>query len=113
MSAAAVGAVGLWAARSAVHKSTGRPPSGVRRRMGWRARRAGCHRARSGPDSAGLKDSEPAIGVGVHPHLDLDEEVPVALRWDLQAKAVVAHAVVIADGPLLLHTQDLGEVARE
>ena len=48
-----------------------------------------------------------AVGIFMHPHARLDVVMAVAVGWDLQAQALVAHGVVIADDALLLNAQDV------
>jgi len=113
MSAAAVGPVGLWATRSVVQQV-----HRARRRAGSGGGSDRCLDVRevavgpvAGQAARAVEDREPAVLVDVHPHLHLDEVVPVPVRRDLQAAALVAHAVVVADHALDLHAQDLGQVA--
>ena len=66
----------------------------------------------TGQAARAVEDCEPAVLVGVHPYLDLDEVVPVPVWRDLQTVALVAHAVVVADHALDLQVQNLGQIAR-
>ena len=60
-----------------------------------------------------MEDGKLAVGIFVHPHFGLDVVVAMAACRDLQAQVVVAHRVVIADHTVLLHTEDVRQVAGE
>ena len=97
----------MWATRSVVPKSTVQ----VAQRVGglrlnlveWAA--VGVV---AGEAARAVEHREGAIWVVVDPHPRSDEVVAERARWDLQGQAAVAHAVVVADHPFLLHAEDVG-----
>ena len=49
----------------------------------------------------------------MHPHTRLDVVVAMAVGRDLQAQALVAHRVVVADDAVVLPAEDIRQIAGE
>ena len=58
-----------------------------------------------------MEDGERTAWIFVHPHPGFDVMAPVRLLGDLQHAALVADAIIVADQALLLHAQDIFEIA--
>ena len=67
----------------------------------------------AGQAARAMEDGKVAVGIFVHTHFGLDVVVAMAACRDLQAQVLVAHRVVIADHTVLLHTEDVRQVAGE
>ena len=50
------------------------------------------------------------IQIFMDPHRDFHIMEPVGVLRDLEALAVLVHGVILGHDPLLVHTQDLGEI---
>lgn len=57
-----------------------------------------------------MEYAQGSICIGVDPHRALHIMEPVWILLDLQAQALIVLGVVLGHDPLLLHTEDLGEV---
>ena len=57
-----------------------------------------------------MEHSQDPLWIFVHPHRDLHVMEPVRVLRNLQGQALIPHRIVLGHDPLVLHTQNLGEM---
>jgi hypothetical protein len=57
-----------------------------------------------------MEHRQGTIRIVMHPHRDLHVMEPMGILWNLQTQALIPDGVVLGHDPLLLHSQDFGEM---
>ena len=95
------------ASRSAARRASGRVLPARRLGRGVEQSPLGCiARQTPGP----MKHRQGLIGIGMHPHCHLHIMVSMPVLGNLETAPLIPHGVIVGHHPLLLHTEDLGEV---